>query len=233
MPKLSLSFQRWSAADTIEGVVMTDDRAPGEFAFATANRGRFVKTDGIYVLVLENGSNFIHSASGDVRHVAFEQLSVPLKAAQARNHARGYYEESIEHLLNPPATVREDRHLWAAWVTEGHHRIINPLRCIGCVLLVLGILIPGRQGNTELIVRLIVALGVSFGEDAASTVAFAVAQETVEAVPLLYLVPLISAVLGSLLLWSGDRQLKHSLPWPKWRGFALRAREATPQGGAD
>jgi lipopolysaccharide export system permease protein len=233
MPKLSISFQRWSAADTIEGVVMTDDRAPGEFAFATANRGRFVKTDGIYVLVLENGSNFIHSASGDVRHVAFEQLSVPLKAAQARNHARGYYEESIGHLLNPPATVREDRHLWAAWVTEGHHRIINPLRCIGCVLLVLGILIPGRQGNTELIVRLIVALGVSFGEDAVSTVAFAVAQKEVDAVPLLYLVPLISAASGSLLLWSGDRQLKHSLPWPKWRGFALRAREATPQTGAD
>lgn len=234
MPKLSISFRRWRAGDIIEGVVMTDDRAPGEFAFVSAERGRFIKADGIYVLVLENGSNFIHSAAGEVHHVAFSQLAVPLKASEARKHARGYYEESIGRLLDPPPQIRKDPRLWAAWVTEGHHRIINPLRCIACILLVLGIVVPGRQGNTELIVRLILALGVSFAEDAAATVVFAMAQERVEAAPLLYLFPLASAGIGALLLWSGDRHLKRSLPWPRWRSFASsRPAETATQAGAN
>jgi hypothetical protein len=36
--------------------------------------------------------------------------------------------------------------LWSAqWLTEGHRRIINPLLCVGNVVLVLGLLVPRRQ----------------------------------------------------------------------------------------
>jgi lipopolysaccharide export system permease protein len=231
MPGVLISFKRWGSAETIEGIVMTNDRAPDEFVLVTAERGRFARIGTAYVLVLENGSSFTRSASGAVKHLMFKQLSVPLVAAAARNHARGYYEESIGRLLNPPAEVQKDPRLRSAWVSEGHHRIINPLRCISVVLVVLGVLVPGRQGNAELIVRLAAALGLSFGEGALATVVFAMAQRGVAAAPLLYLLPAASAALGALLLWAGDRPPKRRLPWPKSRRMGSRVGEASPSIG--
>lgn len=228
MPGVSISFKRWASTNTIEGVVMTNDRTPDEFVLVTAERGRFARMGTAYVLVFENGSSFTRSAAGEVKHLMFEQLSVPLVASAARNHARGYYEESIGRLLNPPAEVQSDPRLRAAWVSEGHHRIINPLRCISGVLIVLGVLVPGRQGNTELIVRLAAALGLSFGEGAVATAVFAMAQRDVEAAALFYLLPAASAALGALLLWAGDRPPKRRLPWPKSRRFGPWAGAASP-----
>jgi lipopolysaccharide export system permease protein len=216
LPEVSISFQSWRAADVIESVVVTDERAPDKFTFVIAERGRFVRTDGVYVLVLENGNSFTYSgAPEEVQRVSFNELSIPLSnpADRAPQRGMGFYASDIGTLLNPPDDVRQDRRVWAASVTEGHHRIVNPLRCIGCVLLVLGILVPGHQGKTGLIVRLGLALSLSFAENTASTIAFAAAQRHLEGAPLLYLLPGLSGGLGAALLCWGDMRLDR---WSRW-----------------
>ena len=72
----------------------------------------------------------------------------------------------------------------------------------------LGILVPGLQGYTELAVRLSVAVGLAFAENSASTIAFAMAQRSASAAPLLYLLPMLSGGAGALLLCAGDRHLQ-------------------------
>jgi len=135
-------------------------------------------TDRLHTLVLEAGTHFTRDTAGEVRRVEFSELAVPLTTADApvTNQNGGFYVQPIGSLLNPPPEVRQDRRALAAWVTEGHHRIINPLRCIGVALLLLGVLVPGLQGYGELLIRLIVAVGLAFAENSASTIAFAMAS---------------------------------------------------------
>jgi lipopolysaccharide export system permease protein len=213
-PGLSISFKRRIAADVIESVVLADDRKPEKYTLIIAERGRFVPTEGIYVLVMEDGDTFSRSAdTGEVRRVAFNELSMPLNPPDLPPHNGGFYEEHVGYLLNPPAELRADRRVWAACVAEGHHRIINPLRCLACALLVMGVLIPGRQGFTELGVRLVLALVLSFAENTTSTIIFSAAQRHVEGGPLLYLLPAAAGGIGALLLCWGDMRLYR---WSRW-----------------
>jgi lipopolysaccharide export LptBFGC system permease protein LptF len=220
LPNVSISFQRWRAANVIDDVVLTDDRKAGKHSFVIAKRGHFVATDGDYVLELENGDFFSSSGTpGAMEHVAFDHLAIPLTpAAHAPMHYKGYYAADIGTLLNPPEEVRQNRAIWAASVAEGHHRIINPLRCIASVLLVLGVLVPGCQGSTEVIVRLVLAIALAFAENTASTIAFTAAQRDVGGDAYLYLLPAVSGGLGAMLLWWGDMRLYR---WSRW-GSLLR-----------
>ena len=226
-PGLSISFQRWRTSDVIDGVVLTDDREPGRFSFVNAARAQFIEAGGSYVMVIQKGMRFTQTATG-VDRVSFEEFSIPLggETPSTARKANGYYEQSIAFLLSPPEEVRQNPQLWTICVMEGHHRIINPLRCIGCVLLVLGILVPGRQGYTELFIRLVLALGAAFAENSASTVIFAMTQRTMEAAPLLYILPLLSAGIGALLLCAGD---SHFGRWARWVTF----RPADPAFASD
>jgi hypothetical protein len=129
-------------------------------------------------------------------------------------------------LLNPPAEVRQDPHNLAIWLSEGHHRIINPLRCISCALLLLGVLVPGLQGYGELIVRLLLAIALSFAESSASTIAFVAARRHADAMPLLYLLAVFPGAVGALLLWLDDRRHPRWLLVPAlWRSKARRGAE--------
>ena len=218
-PQMTLSFQRWLSSEIIGGVVLTQDRGPGDFTFIVADRGQFAEKNGTYVLVLENGSQLTHKSAEDVRRVSFNELSIPLTAPErAVNSGHGFYEQPIWKLLNPPEDVRENPAQLGAWLSEGYHRIINPLRCTGCALLLLGVLIPGLQGYAELIVRLLMAIALSFAENSASTIAFVLAQRHAEMCPFLYLLPLMSGGIGAALLFLGDRHHPRWLRTPKlWR----------------
>ena len=225
LPQLSLSFQRWLSSDVIGEVVVTEDRKPGDFTFIAAERAQFVEKEGNYVLVLENGSQVVHNAPDNVRNVTFFQLSIPLTKSEAAlsGPTHGYYTQPIGELLNPPDDVRQDPQDLAIWQSEGHHRIINPLRCIGCALLLLGVLVPGLQGYAELIVRLLLAIALSFAESSASTIAFVAARRHVEMMPLLYLLPVIPGAMGALLLYLGDRHHPRWILIPAlWRGKMRR-----------
>jgi len=218
LPNVSISFERWRAANVIDGVILTDDRDPGKYSLIIAKRGYFVETNGDYVLLLESGDSFTSSGKpSEVKHVSFGHLAIPLAPSDnSPAHDGGYYEADIGTLLNPPEDIRQNRAVWAASVAEGHHRIVNPLRCVGCALLMLGILVPGRQSFAELTVRLALAAGLVFFENAASTIAFSAAQREVGNGLLLYLLPAVSGGLGALLLCWGDM---HFHRWSQWKNL--------------
>ena len=70
LPNVSISFERWRAANVIDGVILTDDRDPGKYSLIIAKRGYFVETNGDYVLLLESGDSFTSSGKpSEVKHV--------------------------------------------------------------------------------------------------------------------------------------------------------------------
>ena len=103
------------------------------------------------MLLLDNGAYIVHTATG-IEKVDFDTFSLPVRIGTPEGTAertRGFYEEPVTRLLNPPSEARKDTLVWAQWLAEGHRRIINPLLCVGNVVLVLGLLVPRRQGRRQ------------------------------------------------------------------------------------
>lgn len=148
-PNLSLSFQKRLTSDAISGVTILDGRKADLFTYIFAERGRFVtqdtKPEPERVILLEHGSYIVrHEPNEKVTPINFDDLVVPLQstgdAVKARQW-RGFFEERIDTLLDPPPEVRMNRVDYGQWIAEGHKRILMPILCVSYVLFALGVLL--------------------------------------------------------------------------------------------
>jgi len=135
-----------------------------------------------------------------------------LGATTART--RGFYEEPVTRLLNPPSEVRNNILVWAQWLAEGHRRIINPLLCVGNVVLVLGLLVPRRQGNFRLKILFVLAVASALATNTLPDPTVSMAIRNIDFLPLLYLLPAAPTIAGGLLLIGSDMS---SPMFPGWR----------------
>jgi hypothetical protein len=117
---------------------------------------------------------------------------------------RGFYEEPISRLLNPPSDVKNDTVVWAQWLSEGHRRIINPLLCFGNVFLVLGLLVPKRQGDFRLKILFVLAAASALATNTLPEPIVLMAMRNIDFLPFLYLLPAVPTIVGGLLLVGSD-----------------------------
>ena len=209
-PSLSVAFSRRSLdGTTLEDIVVLDGRKEHAFTQIWARRGRVLESDGVPLLLFDNGAYFVHTATG-IKKVDFEafSLSVPRPPGEAAERPRGFYEEPVNQLLNPPVEVKNDPMVLAQWLAEGHRRIINPLLCVGNVVLVLGLLVPQRQGVGQ---RLSFGLAVAsaFATNTLPGPLISMATRNINLMPVLYLMPTVPAIVGGVLLAGGDMRR----PW--------------------
>src|SRR5262249_2205599 len=145
----------------LEGVTILDGRKPDSFTYILADQAELVTPkdgDGDRVLVLENGSYQVRSASDpDSKPINFAQLILPISdssdGAPGWRDGRGTSEQPIGRLLDPPANVRADPNAHAFWLVEGHKRIILPLLCLSYALFTVGILLRGRYQRQDTLLR--------------------------------------------------------------------------------
>ena len=167
-PGLSVGFARRTRdGSTLEDIVVLDSRKEHASINIWARQARLLRTDRRLLLLLDSGAYIVRTATG-IEKVAFDTFSLPLENGMLGEEAartRGFYEEPVTRLLNPPSEVRNDTLAWAQWLAEGHRRIINPLLCVGNVLLVLGLLVPKRQGNFRLKILFRARAGFSTGDE--------------------------------------------------------------------
>ena len=134
-----------------------------------------------------------------------------------RQRARGFYEEPVTRLLNPPSEVRNDTLVWAKWLAEGHRRIINPPLCVGNVVLVLGLLVSGRQGDVRLKIPLVLAVASALATNTLPDPIVLMAIRNIDFLPLLYLLPAAPTIAGGLLLVGSDMRSPMSSGWRRRR----------------
>jgi lipopolysaccharide export system permease protein len=202
IPGVSVSFARRSPdGTTLEDIVALDSRKEHEFTEIWSRRGRFLESDGVSLLLLDSGAYFVRTATG-IEKVDFDTFSLPVRIGTPEGTAerpRGFYEEPVTRLLNPPMDVRNDRLTLAPWLVEGHRRIVNPLLCVGNVILVLGLLVPRRQGRRQTLL-FILAVASAFATNTLPDPIITMAIRDIELLPLLYLLPTVPAIVGGLLL---------------------------------
>ena len=221
---LSVGFARRGLdGTTLEDIVVLDSRKEHAFTDIWARRGRLLRTHEDLFLLFDSGAYIVRTATGTDK-VAFDTFSLPLGNGMLGGmtaRARGFYEEPVTRLLNPPSEVRNDELVWAQWLAEGHRRIINPLLCVGNVVLVLGLLVPRRPGNFPLKILFMLAVASALATNTLPDPIVSMAVRNVDFLPLLYLLPAAPAIAGGLLLIRSDmrspmfsgwrqRQLNHT-----------------------
>jgi hypothetical protein len=210
-PGISVAFaRRGPDGSTLDDIVVLDGRKEHAFTQIWARRGRFIESDGGFLLLFDTGAYFVHTATR-IKKVVFDTFSVPVPIGALEGPAQrphGFYEEPVKQLLNPPMEIRNDPVVLAQWLVEGHRRIINPLLCVGNVVLVLGLLVPRRQG-----VRLMLTFGLAVVSALATNTLpdpiISMAARNINLLPVLYLMPTVPAIVGGLLLAGSDRHR----PW--------------------
>ena len=216
-PSLSVAFSRRSLdGTTLEDIVALDGRKEDAFTQIWARHGRVLESDGVSLLLLDSGAYFVHTARG-IKKVDFEafSLSAPIGAPRgAAQRLRGFYEEPVKQLLNPPIEVRNDPMVLTQWLAEGHRRIINPLLCVGNVVLILGLLVPRRQGVGQ---TLMFGLAVvsAFATNTLPGPLISMATRNIDVIPILYLMPTVPAIVGGVLLAGSDMRRPWFSAWPR------------------
>jgi lipopolysaccharide export system permease protein len=203
VPGLSFGFaERGRDGTTLKNIVVLDGRNTHSVTEIWARRGRLLRSDEDWSLLLEAGAYIARTAAG-TKEVGFDTLSLPLSRGAA-TRPRGFYEEPVTRLLNPPSEIRKDALASAQWQAEGHRRIINPLLCVGNVVLVLGLLVPRRQRNTRLMVLFAIAVASALATNFLPDPIVSIAVRDSEFMPLLYLLPVMPMIAGGLLLAGSD-----------------------------
>jgi lipopolysaccharide export LptBFGC system permease protein LptF len=221
IPGLSVGFARRSLdGSTLEDIVVLDSREEHAFIDIWARRGRLLRTDEDWLLLLfDSGAYIVRTATG-TKKVEFETFSLPLGNGMLggkATRARGFYEEPVTRLLNPPSEVRNDTLAWAQWLAEGHRRIINPLLCVGNVVLVLGLLVPRRQRDMRLKTLFVLAVGSALATNTLPDPIVLMAIRNIDFLSLLYLLPVVPTIVGWLLLAGSDMRSPMFLGWRRRR----------------
>lgn len=151
-PNISISFRRRLAGDEIGGVTILDSRKQGEVRYLLAERAQLQNpqdANGQRVLVLRQGSYQLQRGSEERQApVAFQELILPIAdSADGSSRVRewrGFYEENIGVLLDPPPDVRQDPMLYGDYIAEGHMRVAVPLSSFTCALFALGMMLSAK-----------------------------------------------------------------------------------------
>jgi lipopolysaccharide export LptBFGC system permease protein LptF len=230
LPGVSLSFaRRGPDGSTLEDVVVLDRRKQHKAVDIWARRGGVSAGAGEPALWLEDGIYLIRRDKHQTDKVAFTTFSVPLTLDMLGDQSpriNGLYEQPVLRLLLPPAAIRQDPLKSAAWQAEGHRRLINPLLCCGSVVLVLGLLVPGRQGRRAAgRARFVLAMILGIATNTLPNPLFEFAVRDAALLPLLYLLPTAPGIIGVLLLIRGDGSWLRFAGWrglPRWRPRPVR-----------
>ena len=220
IPGLSVGFARRTLDSSIlEDIVVLDSRKEDAFINIWARRGRLLRTDEDLLLLFDRGAYIVRTTTGTEK-VDFDTFSLPLESGMLGGmtaHARGFYEEPVTRLLNPPSEVRNDTLVLAQWLAEGHRRIINPLLCVGNVVLVLGLLVPRRQGDFRLKILFLLAVASALATNTLPDPIVLMAIRNIDFLPLLYLLPAVPTIAGGLLLVGSDIRSPMSSRWRRRR----------------
>ncbi|HUK10500.1 MAG TPA: LptF/LptG family permease [Stellaceae bacterium] len=151
-PDLSISFRRRLDDQSVEGVTVLDGRSSESFTYIVADRGRFVYEPGKdpeYHFVLEHG--YYYRLNPNESHgspATFEELVVPITRGAPKQRWRGWYEEDIVTLFNPPALVRAVPVEYGFWIAEGTNRLVVPFAPLSYALLVAGVMLRPKPART-------------------------------------------------------------------------------------
>jgi lipopolysaccharide export system permease protein len=206
---LTIYVRTRNAAGELSGLLIFDTRDITKPVTLTAENGLVVQVDGNPRVLMRNGTREtwdVDKKNLDV--VTFDSYSLDLNGFRDAPGARILQadERYLPDLFNPQG-VDNDPTLKQRLIVEGHNRLVSPLFCVTHILIALACLLTGELNRRGQAKRMGVAFIIVTSLVAASLVTTNLANRTLSAIPLMYLVALIPGVIAALLVLLGYRRL--------------------------
>ena len=223
-PNLSISFRKRTSAEFVEGVTVWDDRKPDAHITVLAERGHFLVRPKAgtreleQIIVLDKGSYLEQYINAErARPVVFEDFVVPLARSGGRSKIRdwrGFFEEHIGRLLDPPPAIREVPIDYGQWIAEGHKRLLLPLLCLGYAAFALGVMLRGDNPRAGRVWRLLALAGVTALWHGLTVVVHSFIVTHPDLARAYYLMALIPEAIGMALILASDRPVRRRAVYP-------------------
>jgi lipopolysaccharide export system permease protein len=206
-------YIREQAGDgSLRGILVHDERIRAQPVTMMAEQGFLVQGEGGPLFVLETGSRQELDVTRGVDRpglsiLHFERYALDLAAAAQPPDARSRQPEELwlHELLNPQAGSESQRR---ELIAEGHKRLTWPLNATVFALVGLAALLSHRFDRRGPWPRSLIAVVIALGLQAASMGAANLAARSLSAVPLIYAVTFIPALIAIAVIggWTPRRR---------------------------
>jgi lipopolysaccharide export system permease protein len=214
---LTIYVRTRNAAGELSGLLMSDTRDPTKPVTLTAENGVIVQVDGNPRVLMRNGTRQTwDTVKKNLDVLTFDTYSLNLDEFRDAPGARVLQadERYLPDLFNPQG-VDNDPTLKQRLIVEGHNRLVAPLFCLTHVLVALACLLTGELNRRGQAKRMAVAFIIVTGLVTLSLVTTNLANRSLSAIPLMYLVALLPGAVSAFLVLFGYKGLL--------RLFALRS----------
>jgi lipopolysaccharide export system permease protein len=206
---LTIYVRTRNAAGELRGLLIYDTRDPAKPITMTSENGLVVQVDGNPRVLMRNGTREIwDTTKKDLSVVTFDSWTLDLNEFRDAPGARVLQadERYLPDLFNPQG-VDNDPTLKQRLIVEGHNRLVAPLFCLTHILVALACLLTGELNRRGQAKRMAVAFVIVTGLVTLSLVTTNLANRTLSAIPLMYMVALLPGAAGATLVLLGYRRL--------------------------
>ncbi|MHC8509804.1 MAG: LPS export ABC transporter permease LptF [Rhodospirillales bacterium] len=205
------------------GILVHDSRTPETPRTTMASRGAMVKADdGARLVMFEGNHQEISPESGELSMLYFDRwvFEIPQPEGQGAVRHREARERTIGELLNP----EKNEHLgvidYGKFRTEGHKRLLSPVRAAGFAVIGLACILGGPANRRSQWRKIIFAVGLMVALLLSAFGLEGLAAKRPFLIPLLYVHAFLPAVIGLAVVFFPPRRRTPANEPP---GFASEA----------
>ncbi len=196
---ITVYFRERLATGELTGILIHDNREPQRPLTMIAARGVMAQTEsGPRVLMFNGNRQEFDRKSGSVTVLYFDQYALNLEILR-RDRGEPWLkpkERFLPDLLNPDLSDPRDAAQEARLISIGHQRLSSPLLAFAFTAIALGALLSGSFNRRGQGLRIVSALLLVVLLQALDFAATTLTRNSTALVPMLYVTPILTAMLG-------------------------------------
>ena len=185
------------------GILVQDDRDAEKPVTLMAERGAISQTEnGSRVMMFRGNRQEVDKETHQLSILYFERYIFDFGATGNEGiiRYRNARERTLEELFNLDKDKTLNRKDFGKFTVEGHRRLVSPLRALAFALVGLACLMSGAFGGRPLTRRVILAVSIAVGLQAATLGLENMVARNLELVPLMYVNAIFPVLAGYVLM---------------------------------
>jgi len=211
--KLTIYIRSRDERGEVVGLLINDNREPHRPVTILAERGVFADTPAGSRIVMVNGNRQqFDPDTHKLSLLTFDRYTLDLDSLHDAPvvRFREAQERFLDELFFPPSEA--DSALRLSFTVEAHQRILIPLSALSFSVIPLACLLPGEFNRRGQLKRALLAIVVAFFFELLDIGVNDMASRSAAAIPLMYVINLLPAVLGLAILMRGNIRLGFRRP---------------------
>ena len=191
------------------GILVQDDRDAEKPVTLMAERGAISQTeDGSRVMMFRGNRQEVDKKTNQLSILYFDRYIFDFGATGNEGiiRYRNARERTLDELFNLDRDKNFNRKDFGKFTVEGHRRLVSPLRALAFALVGLACLVSGAFGGRPLTRRVILAVAIVVGLQAATLGLENMVARNLELVPLMYVNAIFPVLAGYLVMVRSPRR---------------------------